>query len=354
MNVADTGPLESLVMMLRSVGYQCYLPDSRLKDRLRKAGCDTVLNISDLVKQMGYSRPFPQNPLPEIGEKAFPAADLYVDVKAHRNYPKVVAEWPSLAGKVLWYRINGGKPEHVVRQCPACVEQQQKATTWRIRCPECVDCGDEIDPPCPVLTPNLWYRGKDNAYAVWPPFYRYREYPERIGTSKYEAPVCLIHNLKGWGYGRLIDSMRDLGVRCYGEGSPDGLVQHSRVKTILRHAKAMIHLKSSDAPGYALYEALAAACPVVVTRRLIWRNKMEDLFIPGVTCHVFDRETHDPLSDDDVTACTEEVRLALDAISDPEHNRKIGEAGRRRLKEVMWKEESDSDSLAEFMRKYFG
>lgn len=27
LQVADTGPLESLVVMLRSVGYECFLPD---------------------------------------------------------------------------------------------------------------------------------------------------------------------------------------------------------------------------------------------------------------------------------------------------------------------------------------
>lgn len=380
LQLADQGPSESTAAMLRAVGYDVYLPDKRLRDVLRKAGCDLVLSPCDLTRGMGYD---PVD-LPEIGPAGMDTCDLYCDVKAHRCYPKVVAQWPRLKGRILWTRINGGKPEHVIK-------------------PSGEDCGDEVNIPCPVLTPNLWYgpscaricaecewihppglmlftgacpkcgcRSRKvqpwhgRAYACYPPFVRFAEYDHprerghgnrhyRGGYLDFEPPICLIHGINGWGYRDLIDPMRALGVRMHGVGAPDGLLQHREVAVQLSKALCMVHLKSSDAPGYALYEALAAACPVVCTRRLIWRCRMQDLLIPGETCLVFDRETHDGLTADDVRECTREVLEHLERLRDSEENRRIGLAGRERLKQVMWSSEKaeDVESLREFMGRHF-
>lgn len=333
LQVADTGPLESLVVMLRSVGYQCFLPSDTLKARLRGIGCDTVLDVDGLVSSMGYDRPMS---LPEAPINSMDTADLYVDVKAHRNGPLVTKKWPNLRGKVLWYRINGGKPEHVIRT-------------------DGEDCGDEVNPPCPVLTPNMWYAEPgpwgDKAYACWPPFYRFDEFgPRKVAKG---PPICLIHNVAGWGYQALIPAMQKLGIKLYGRGSPDGLISHAEALAKLSSALCMVHLKSSDAPGYALYEAMAARCPIVCTRRLIWRNKMEKLLIPGKTCLVFDRETHDGLSPEDVAECTREIVAALDWLKDPKENARIGNAGRAQLKKLMWDETVDSYMLQSFMERLF-
>lgn len=347
LQVADTGPLESLVVMLKSAGYQCYLPNNALRRALTDLGCDTVIDVDHLVSSMGYERPVA---LPEAGPDAITRISdgthpgIYVDVKAHRNLPRVCERWPGLKNKTLWYRINGGMPEHVVNARG--------------------DHGDEVNPPCPVLTPNQWYGSpppdehwvSKGAYVCWPPFYRFGDYHDKLGrkADNYAPPVCLIHNLTGWGYGRLVEPLRSLGVCCYGAGSPDGLVEHARVPIMLSVARAMVHMKSSDAPGYALYEAMAAACPVVCTRRLIWRCRMQDLLIPGETCLVFDRETHDGLTDEDVVDCTEEVRDHLADLRDPGYNRKIGEAGHRRLKEIMWREDRDGFRFGEWCSRTFG
>lgn len=336
LQVADTGPLESLVVMLQAAGYNCYLVGTDLKTELRRIGCDTVLDIDSLVRGWGYDKPMP---LSSAGMRLMLSADLYVDVKAHRNYPKVVQRWPNLKDKVLWYRINGGKPEHVIK-------------------PSGEDCGDEANPPCPILTPNQWYKDNQRAYTCWPPFYRWDEYKKRNawnGGSPWNPAVCLLHNAGGWGYNLLFDDMRRLGVKIYGAGSPDGLVQHREVPWLLSTCLCMVHLKSSDAPGYALYEALAAGCPVICTRRLIWRCRMQDLLIPEETCLVFDRETHDGLTEQDVKDCTAEVAGHLDRLRDPAENRRIGEAGRQRLQQIMWNpsRESDVASLKEFLRRHF-
>jgi hypothetical protein len=345
--------------MLEQVGYRAYRTDRSLNRLLREAGCDTVLNAEDLIEGMGYEMP----ECPTANSNVLASCDLFVDLKAHRNYPKIIKRWPRLEKRVLWYRINGGEPEHVVKGGE--------------------DYGDEVHPPCPVLTPNQWYALKTisvdfppswdrltpgtsgrhevpapwagRAYTCWPPFVRFDEY-RRDPWEKwngYHAPICLIHNLPGWGYQRLVEPIRALEVKMFGRGSPDGLIPHHHVRQYLSSVTALVHLKSNDAPGYALYEALAAACPIICSRRLIWRCKMQELLDPGVTCLVFDRETHDGLTNEDVAKCTAEIKGHLEWLRDPDNNRLIGEAGRLRLQQVMWRPERDAAGLKEWLERNF-
>lgn len=327
--------MESLVVMLQSAGYDCAIPSHSLKQELRALGCDTVLDIANLVRGMGYEEPME---LPEAGPADMARSDvLYVDVKAHRNGPKVWKRWPHLKTRTLWNRINGAAPEHVVNARG--------------------DHGNEIEPPCPVLTANLWYAEEGPwspiAYACWPPFVRMHEYAYPRTPKPFTNPLCLIHNVQGWGYQALVPEMRKLGVMCHGAGSPDGLINHREIPILLSRALCMVHLKSNDAPGYALYEALAASCPVVCTRRLIWRCQMQSLLIPGETCLVFDRETHDSLSEQDVAECTMEVQGHLERLADRDENQRIGEAGRKRLQEVMWDEKRDGGGFRKWMKRMF-
>ena len=189
LQVADTGPLESLVIMLRSVGFQCYLPNRLLLDRLKHIGCDTIIDIKTLVDHWGYDRPMS---LPEAGPSDVNDKDVvWCDIKAHRNAPRIEKEWPKLKGRVIWYRINGGEPEHVIKNGE--------------------DFGDETNPPCAgILTPNRWYEGHPRAFSCWPPFYRADEYNWTRDQPHFHEPLCLIHNLTGWGYGALVDNVRKL------------------------------------------------------------------------------------------------------------------------------------------------
>lgn len=355
LQVADAGPCESIVVMLQAVGYRCYLPSEQLRNELRRIGCDTVLSPKDLTRQMGYS---PVMDLLEARIADMQATDLYVDIKAHRNASKVWNKWPILRKKTLWYRINGGYPEHVINARG--------------------DHGDEVNPICPILTPNMWYKEqihdtttkdnikwrtcvpapwRDKAYACWPPFMRFNEYYQKYDRrdKDFDSPMCLIHNLQGWGYQKLVKPVREMGVKCYGAGSPDGLIDHSLVGVGLSKALCMVHLKSSDAPGYSIYEALAAKCPIICTRRLIWRNRMESLLIPNETCLVFDRETHDELSDKDVEECTTEIKQHLEYLSLSGNNLRIGENGYNKLQEVMWNKNRlyDVKSLDQFMKRMY-
>lgn len=335
-NCADTGPIESLVHMLEHAGYRCHVPDRWLHQELQRLGGLTLTN-EYLQQTMGYE----PHRLPKTNDVA--AADLFVDVKAHQTCHRLVDRWTSLAGKVLWYRINGGQPEHVIRR-------DDRGNVIE-------DCGDEVNPPCPVLTPNQWYHGNDKAYTCWPPFVRFNEYPPRphlADASRYDRPVCLVHNVNGWGYRDLVEPVRALGVRVFGRGSPDGLVPHKGVPTYLQNALAYVCLKSNDAPGYHLYEAIAAGCPIIAPRRLVWRCRMQDLFEEGATYLPFDRETHDALTPQDVDVCTDLIKNHLKTLSVLDHNRRIARAARARLLSLMWTKEKDGDSFNKFMSDHFG
>lgn len=334
--VVDQGPTESLVEMLGHAGYDSYLLSYSQQDELRSLGCDTVLSVEQLVKSWGYEAPSHDKLVYPPHNVTFKNCDLFVCVKAHRNGPMVWSKYPRLEKRTVWFRINGGAKEHVIRS-------------------DGFDCGNEINPPCPVITPNQWYAEDSWAYTHWPPFLRFDDYLPNHGRPKknYFAPLCLIHRIDGWGYKDLVAPLSSLGIRFYGVGCPDGLLEHSHVPHALSCALAYVHLKSSDAPGYALYEALAAGCPVVCTRRLIWRCAMGHLLIPNETCLVFDRETHEGLTEQDVVDCTTEVRRHLDRLKDPEENRRLGMAGRQRLAEVMWRVDRDGEGFREWMERMF-
>lgn len=373
-NCADTGPLESLAIMLKAASYETRPLSYDLAVHLRQLGMDNVRTINQTMAAEGVERPFAMK---EATVADLPYCHLYVDVKAHRNGPKLWDRRPELNGRTLWYRINGGKPEIVYRGDR--------------------NMGDEIDPPCPVLTPNMWYKSQptfsnhwgedlvqqhkcnlcgsivdgfdgmrdhrcpwgDRAYTMWPPFYRFDEYllchPRRPVNGQ---SICLVHNLVGWGFGAWADGCRSLGVRIYGYRSPDGLISHATLKERLATAQAMVHLKRSDAPGYALYEALSAACPVIISERLVVDNRMHDLFVDEETCLFFDRLddpdlTHSYLRPDGVAEGVAKIGKQLDRLRDPELNSRIGLAGRGRLRELMWREDRDGPGFAAWMRMVF-
>lgn len=370
---ADSGPLESIVCMLAAIGYDCCIPSARLRQHLKQFG-GLVLANEDLVRGMGY------DPVNVRQADSLANCDLFVDIKAHQTYHKIVQAHPNLAGKILYYRIQGGRPEHVVNArgdhgdevctpCPILTPNQWYTWHWK-KCKNCKFATDahtmDFTGLCPKCNLDLWEFQAHKNYCCWPPFVRMGDYdfPRHeaqeglvagLGKTTYEPPICLIHGFKGWGYGDLLDGMKRLGVRIYGQGSPDGLIQHSEVPRKLAFTLAMVHLKSSDAPGYALYEALAAKCPIICTRKLIWKCQMQDLFIPDKTCLVFDKETHDGFTAQDVEDCCQDVKSHLERLKDPAENKRIGEGGYNRLMEVMWNpgRAKDVESLGTFMEQSF-
>lgn len=334
--VGHPSSLDSYVHMLRAVGWRVKVPGDNLRDALKNAGLDTVISAAGMAA--GWGGTLATGPHDEARVTDMRRDDVvYLDTKAHRNAEKVLARWPNLAGRILWSRINGGEPVNVR------------------------DKGEEVDPPCPVMTPDLWYGlpdkpWSDRSYACWPPFLNWDKHQLPRATT-FGRPICLVHNVGGYGYGLIGDELRkSIGLFVYGGwGSPDGVVMHAALPQRLRRALCYVHLKSVDAPGYAVYEALASACPVVVPGRFIRRCMAQELLEPGVTCLTFDDEEKD-FNDDDTARLAAEAAAAVERLRDPELNAAIGTAGRERMLKLMWSRNarSSTDDLSRFLRQHFG
>lgn len=323
-NCPDTGPLESLVEMLHSVGIVCAIPSGDLLRFLRRIGCSNIITIDTLVENWGYRRPNLAG-IDMLGQSSLDRNDgstVLIDLKAHVNAPRIVDEFPRMKNRIIWYRINGAKPEP----------------------------GIESSPPVPIMTPNQWYRDAEFQSSTgvpnlvfWPPFVGASRYNPSNARARIDPPVCLLHNAAGWGYGKLMERLRnnprhEYRLRVYGRGSPDGLIPNSDVPRFLAGARAMIHLKSSDAPGYALYEAIHAHCPVIIPERLIWRCRMEELFNEYSALIFQDGKSHESLTDAQADSLAAEVGRIVDKTDTlPKTIARIAGNAYNRLNELMWK-----------------
>jgi len=346
LQVADTGPVESLIYMFNAIGIECLIPSENLLSVFRRLDLSTIISRKTLEESWGYS---PVN----MPYKSAELANLYdpdtilVDVKGHVNYKTLVRAFPKLTNRILWYRINGGEPERVAVN------------------------GDEINPPCPVITPNQWYTtlpNQERTYTFWPKLIPNRhsipsnaiikKVESEISASRYKPylpPMTLVHNLQGWGFAPLVPHLLPLGIKLYGIHNKDGVIANSEATHRLSKSIAMVHLKSSDAPGYALYEAIQNKCPLIVSRRLIWRNKMEELLIPHITCLVFDRETHEALTPNDITSCTEDITHNIQSLTNTLTREEITNEAKNIFDQLQWsaKRESDVSSLRDFIGRNF-
>lgn len=364
-NIADTGALETTTLMLQAVGYDCYRPDPQLLHAIRwEAQCEGCYSVEELVKDWGYDPPF-LNALASLD--MVDRCDLFVDVKAHVNYPRLVKRWKNLEGKVLWCCLNGGDP---LKRTKYNGLEKVQDTSWS-------------NPPCPVLTNNMWYKdqsticqhcvgrepGTPDAYKMQHPCRlcngkrsipapwagrAYAYYPlyarlnDRNRSGIDGPPICLVHNVAGWGYGHLVEQFRALGGKCYGGGSaPDGLIPHRKVMELLSSARCMVHLKIGDTVGYAVVEAMASAVPVVCTQHYIDETRLHDLLEPYKTCVTF--------PDFGRTSFGLVMLAVFERLGDPTENAKVGEAGRDRLRQVMWNPHNKEhlDGWEDFLARNF-
>ena len=334
-NCPDTGPLNSIREMLGTVGYTVTVPGPRLRSFLQEIGVTLVQHWSDL-QHLGYTSPSP--PIAESDQ--FNAGDLYVDVKV--NGCRAFQRWNANAN-VLWYRIQGGYPEVTPKG------------------------GDEVNPPCPVLTANRWYledRWREIAYVAWLPLtnkedYIYKRPAWLLKPGSLEATsVSLIHGVNGWGYAPVIERVtREVDHRVYGANSPYGVIHHSEVADRLADALCYVQFRSNDSPGYALYEAMFARCPLIVPRRFIARMNVGDLFVEHQTCRCFDRPDGDCGSESWANDCAVEVIDHFNTLKlNPSAARRLASRMLVAIQDRMWDpyRTSDVDSLQRFMTKHFG
>lgn len=342
LNIADTGALESTTLMLRAAGYYCTRPNQELLQQIRKVSVTPVHSVDELVNTWGYARPM-LNDL--SGPEEMILCDLFVDVKAHINYPHLIKQWPRLENRILWCCLNGGDPF-----------KRTDGQPW-------------ANPPCPVLTNNQWYadtmcfRVNNNwqgeghavdativdtpwhgrAYVFYPPYARLED-RRREGITG--PPLCLVHNVARWGYGHLIETFNRLGGVCYGGGEGNSvLLKHDAAMKELHQSLCMVHLKIGDTVGYAMVEAMTAGVPFICTKFYIEECKLQAMLEPGVTCLIFDP--------DDVEKTKIDLSCIFKHLADPEENRIRGQAGRERYLDLMWKPERNLEEFNAWLGRNF-
>lgn len=320
-NANDTGAVESLAHLLEQAGYRCVRPTPATWKTLHyEVGLEGMVDPKDAVDVWGYDEPTvpAEATLGDVNQ-----ADLFVDLKAHVNYNKIVGAFPSLAGKVLWYQINGGDP-------------------WKRDDPD-LWC----NPPCPLVTTNQWYADKggevrpnadggtsvtiapwlDRSYCFWPKFMRAGEYSlSNRHREIFHAPICLVHNVERWGYPHLVEQLKHK-MYFYGVNSPHRMISRKQAKVELSLALCMLHLKIGDSVGYAVLEAIHAFCPIVCSKRYIEETKLGELLVDGETCLTFPEE-----------ATAADVDELTRRISDPETNLRITLEAKHRWLDLMNRE----------------
>lgn len=336
LQMADTQEIETTTAILRAAGYETRICGDRLLKRLQSIGCDTLIPHKAMLS-CGYPELLWDIPYADVGD--LDTCDLFVGIK-YRNLQKIWEHYPRLRNRSIWKRVNGARPENAPGG------------------------GEEVDVDCPVVTANLWYgteqyNASGRNYVHWPPYPRQGNYDPRLrndlDAQQYGAPYCLCHRIEGWGFKAILDECIDMGVQIYGNGSPAGLLHHDNVPNLVSRALCLVHLKSVDCPGWALYEAMLGGCPVICANLLIERMRGWDLFEPGVTCLAFGPPGDETgRGDMEFDRCVQEIRTYIDMLKDPEVNRRIGLAGRARLLEVMWDARHDGEEFRQHMERQFG
>ena len=314
----DTYPARSLRLMLESVGYEVTMLSDAALDRLSKVGYKGGVR-AEMLKNMGY-RPAE---IPFVDESALASCDLFVDIK-RKEADTILPVYPRLKGKMVMYVINGG---------------------W--------DDYEDYAYYYPTITNNMWIMG---AFRTWSPI-AWDIKPKEVAGTK--SPMGLLHNAKNWGFGGILDRVIDrTGLRVYGSyDSPAGMLLNDKVPEELRDASCFVHLKASDCPGWALFEAFATATPVVVTDLFIQRMNFRDLYEDGVTCLTWGKTSYEKKDEKHLVEfmdrtgpqMIEDIVECVERLKDPETNRRIGMAGHERWKQLTEWTPVKRDALAKYL-----
>lgn len=337
LQMSDTPQIESSALMLRSAGYEVMVPSLNLCRELQAMGLEVVVPIESA---MSYGCDALDPTIGRATAADVARADLWADIKIN-NFARVWRKWPHLTKRSVFWRVNGGIPEH-------CINSRG-------------DHGDERNPPAPAVTANLWYSSaacasRDRNYTFWPPYPRMKDYdPARRDTDPPPAgpPVCFCHSVRGWGFGAIVGECLEMGIKIYGVNSPAGKVPHSEVPNILANSLCMVHIKSSDCPGWALYEGHLSGNLVILPEWLVAMGGMYDLYKNGETCITYGVPCNETgRGDVQFAKCVEEIRAALHfARTDPAGAKRIGLAGRARLLELMWNVDRDGPAFRDYLAR---
>lgn len=333
LQMSDTPQIESSALQLRYGGYEVKVCSSNLRDHLKRMGCDTVTPVAQMVN-IGYDEL--DTNIGEASVQEWENCDLYCEIK-YRNLQKVWQRYPDMKRRSVWWRVNGARPEN------------------------CEAGGEEINVECPVIGANLWYGTPEynpygRNYTFWPPYARSGDFDieKRVtDPAQYTNPFCLCHGIQGWGFKEIIPECQAMGVTIHGIATPDDIIPHRYIPKKVSTAIAMVHLKSVDCPGWAIYEAMLGGCPLICGRLLINRMLGWDLFVENETCLAFglpgDETGRGDMAFDQ---CIMEIRSHLDRLRDPAENQRIGRNAREKLLDLMWREDRDGEALKKFLRQF--
>lgn len=322
LNVGHTGCVGSIKIMLQSLGYEVvHLNDKAQTEMHSKYGIKPEISRTQLYF-MGYDKP----PVKFVGIEALKDCDLYVGIKEDMldDFKKAFPD-----KKVLLFTINGGKRPYNKSKYP-------------------------------VVSANMYSPG----FKCYIPFHNWQGFEPREVPDKFEAPVDFLHNAYMWGFGTYVDDFVKLGLKVYGDkGSPSGMVRQNEVKLILDKALCLLHLKASDSPGYAVYEAMANGVPVVLPQLFVDRMKYNELYINGETCYTFGAyayriENDDPdrpietwFEPETHKRVVAEVAEILEKLKDPKENKRIGMNGHKKWWELTNWNEKKTKQLKEYFEK---
>lgn len=321
LNIGHTGCVGGMAIMLRSLGYEVvHLND----DAISKLHMETKHGFGTARSSlywMGYEKPL----VPFVGLEALDGADLYVDIKED-NMDVMSRFYPSL--KKLLFSINGGREPYNVSKYP-------------------------------VVSGNFYAPG----FLCYPPFMNQFGLSPRQKIKEFTAPMGLLHNASGWGFGEYLEDVTKLGIQIYGgKGSPAGNIRQRDLHKYLSTAKAFVHMKAIDAPGYALYEAMASGVPVILPQLFVDRTKYSNLYIDEKTCLTFGAYAAKVEGNPDKPIesweklevhqrVIKEIASILKRLEDPEENYRIGHAGYLKWKELTdWTEEK-ADKLEAYFKQ---
>lgn len=310
----DTKPAESLALILRSIGFEVFMLTDDALARYRTKGYTGGVDQA-LLRSMGYA-----------DAKITPTdkvEGVFFDLKL-KDLESMMKIHPEVKGVLA--PINGGYDDYE-------------------------HYGDHY----PTVTNNFWIR---NAFHFYSPMVGEIKPKEKAGDG---PPVDLLHNAYNWGMRSYIDEIiSKTGLQIYGSyGSPAGLIHNDKVPELMKNARAFVHIKASDCPGWALWEAFASATPVVVMSLFTRRMKFEDLYIDGETCltwgdNIFEQDKEDPriireFVDREMPKALEELYAKVDKLkSDPEYAHELGMRGH-----LAWKKKVEwTPEKAEALKKY--
>ena len=207
----------------------------------------------------------------------------------------------------------------------------------------------ENDFGVPTVTSNFYF---EKAFRTYVPYFNRHGLKPRGKRESFGRPMGLLHGGKGWGYMRYFPLLSPY-VDIWGASCPQGILPQMCVKEKLEKALCFVHLKSNDAPGYALYEAFASGAPIIVPRFFVENCKFQELFVDGETCLMFDNDDAkaNKETDEEKRKVVEQILGLIERLRDPEENYRIGMNGLFKWRELTRWTPEKRDKFAEYLKQ---